>query len=74
MSNHYFVKHPKSKLDLGILRTYFRGRLFEFVTASGVFSRYSVCQVFWASFRKRKVRFEFLFEVSKDDIANKICV
>ena len=39
MSNHYFVKHPKSKLDLGILRTYFRGRLFEFVTASGVFSR-----------------------------------
>jgi len=39
MSNHYFVKHPKSKLDLGVLRTYFRGRLFEFVTASGVFSR-----------------------------------
>jgi len=39
MSNHYFVKRPKSKMDLGILRTYFRGRLFEFVTASGVFSR-----------------------------------
>jgi len=39
MSNHYFVKRPKSKPDLGILRTYFRGRLFEFVTASGVFSR-----------------------------------
>lgn len=39
MSNHYFVKHPKTKLDLGILRTYFRGRLFEFVSASGVFSR-----------------------------------
>jgi len=39
MSNHYFVKHPKSKPDLGIIRTYFRGRLFEFVTSSGVFSR-----------------------------------
>jgi len=39
MSNHYFVKRPKSKPDLGILRTYFRGRLFEFVTASGVFSK-----------------------------------
>jgi len=39
MSNHYFVKRPKSKPDLGVLRTYFRGRLFEFVTASGVFSK-----------------------------------
>jgi len=39
MSNHYFVKHPKSKPDLGIIRTYFRGRLFEFITSSGVFSR-----------------------------------
>jgi len=39
MSEHYFVKHPKSKPGLGMVRTYFRGRLFEFLTASGVFSR-----------------------------------
>jgi len=39
MSEHYFVKRPKSKPGLGVVRTYFRGRLFEFLTASGVFSR-----------------------------------
>ncbi len=39
MSNHYFVRKPKSELNLGILRTHIRGRLFEFITASGVFSR-----------------------------------
>lgn len=39
MSEHYFVRRPRSKPSLGVVRTYFRGRLFEFVTASGVFSR-----------------------------------
>lgn len=39
MSEHYFVRRPKSKLDLGVVRAYFKSRLFEFVTASGVFSR-----------------------------------
>jgi 16S rRNA (guanine1207-N2)-methyltransferase len=37
--NHYFVEHPKSELKLGIIRTYLRGRSFEFLTASGVFSK-----------------------------------
>jgi len=39
MTEHYFTEKPKSKVDLGIIRTYLRGRLFEFVTASGVFSK-----------------------------------
>jgi len=39
MSEHYFVRRPKSKPSLGVVRTYFRGRLFEFLTTSGVFSR-----------------------------------
>jgi len=39
MSEHYFTEHPKSKLNFGVVRAYFRGGLFEFVTASGVFSR-----------------------------------
>jgi len=37
--NHYFTAHPKSKAKLGIVRTYLRGRPFEFLTASGVFSK-----------------------------------
>jgi len=37
--NHYFTAHPKSKIKLGIIRTYLRGRPFEFLTASGVFSK-----------------------------------
>jgi len=37
--NHYFAAHPKSKLRFGIIRTHLRGRLFEFLTASGVFSK-----------------------------------
>ena len=44
MSEHYFTEHPKSKLNFGVVRTYFRGRLFEFVTASGVFSRTRIDQ------------------------------
>jgi len=39
MTEHYFTEKPKSKVDLGIIRTYLRDRLFEFVTASGVFSK-----------------------------------
>jgi 16S rRNA (guanine1207-N2)-methyltransferase len=39
MNEHYFARHPKSKLSLGVVSTYFRGKLFEFLTASGVFSR-----------------------------------
>ncbi|MDH5482184.1 MAG: methyltransferase [Candidatus Bathyarchaeota archaeon] len=37
--DHYFAKHPKSKLELGVIRTNLRGRTFEFLTASGVFSK-----------------------------------
>ncbi len=37
--NHYYVAHPKSKLKLGIIRTNLRGKSFEFLTASGVFSK-----------------------------------
>jgi 16S rRNA (guanine1207-N2)-methyltransferase len=37
--NHYFVAHPKSKLTPGIIRANLRGASFEFLTASGVFSR-----------------------------------
>jgi 16S rRNA G1207 methylase RsmC len=38
-ANHYFEEHPKSKLKLGIIRTNLRGIPFEFLTASGVFSK-----------------------------------
>ncbi|MDI6806140.1 MAG: class I SAM-dependent methyltransferase [Candidatus Bathyarchaeia archaeon] len=38
-SNHYFEEHPKSKLRLGIIRTSLRGIPFQFLTASGVFSK-----------------------------------
>jgi 16S rRNA G1207 methylase RsmC len=37
--NHYFVEHPKSKLKLGVIRTDLLGKPFEFLTASGVFSK-----------------------------------
>jgi 16S rRNA (guanine1207-N2)-methyltransferase len=36
---HYFAAHPKSRARFGLIRTYFRGRPFEFLTASGVFSK-----------------------------------
>ncbi|MHA2408155.1 MAG: class I SAM-dependent methyltransferase [Candidatus Ranarchaeia archaeon] len=39
INDHYFTRYPKSKPDLGVIHTYFRGRIFEFVTASGVFSK-----------------------------------
>jgi 16S rRNA (guanine1207-N2)-methyltransferase len=37
--DHYFAVHPKSKMRLGIIRTHLRGIHFEFLTASGVFSK-----------------------------------
>jgi 16S rRNA G1207 methylase RsmC len=37
--DHYFAAHPKSKLNLGIIRTNLRGKSFEFLTSSGVFSK-----------------------------------
>jgi 16S rRNA (guanine1207-N2)-methyltransferase len=37
--NHYFVEHPKSKIKLGMIRTYLCEKPFEFLTASGVFSK-----------------------------------
>lgn len=37
--NHYFAEHPKSKMRLGIIHTHLRGIHFEFLTASGVFSK-----------------------------------
>ena len=38
-SEHYFTAHPKSKPKYGIIRTNLRGRPFEFLTSSGVFSK-----------------------------------
>jgi len=38
-SNHYFTEHPKSKAQLRIVYTYLRGMQFQFLTASGVFSK-----------------------------------
>lgn len=38
-SDHYFVPRPESKLKFGIIRTYLRGKPFEFLTASSVFSK-----------------------------------
>ena len=37
--NHYFTAHPKSRAEFGIINTHLRGRPFEFLTASGVFSK-----------------------------------
>lgn len=36
---HYFAAHPKSKAKFGLIRTCLRDRHFEFLTASGVFSK-----------------------------------
>ena len=35
---HYFSEKPKTKPKYGIIRVYLRGRYFEFLTSSGVFS------------------------------------
>jgi 16S rRNA (guanine1207-N2)-methyltransferase len=36
---HYFAEYPKSRARFGLIRTYLRGRPFEFLTSSGVFSK-----------------------------------
>lgn len=37
--SHYFTQEQKSKLNLGFIHTYLRGKPFIFMTASGVFSK-----------------------------------
>jgi len=37
--DHYFAENPRSRPRFGLIRTYLRGRPFEFLTASGVFSK-----------------------------------
>lgn len=39
MTEHYYTEKPKSKPEYGLITTYFKNRLFEFITASGVFSK-----------------------------------
>jgi 16S rRNA (guanine1207-N2)-methyltransferase len=36
---HYFSEFPKSRARFGLIRTYLRGRPFEFLTSSGIFSK-----------------------------------
>jgi 16S rRNA G1207 methylase RsmC len=36
---HYFTERPKSKAQFGLIRTYLRDKPFDFMTASGVFSK-----------------------------------
>ncbi|MEM2118561.1 MAG: methyltransferase [Candidatus Bathyarchaeia archaeon] len=38
-SEHYFAEQPKSKPRLGLLHVHLHGRSFQFMTASGVFSK-----------------------------------
>lgn len=38
MSNHYFTKHPTSGKRKGLVKCILRGREFQFLTSSGVFS------------------------------------
>jgi 16S rRNA (guanine1207-N2)-methyltransferase len=38
-SEHYFTARPKSEAKLGLIRTYLRGKPFEFMTTSSVFSK-----------------------------------
>jgi 16S rRNA (guanine1207-N2)-methyltransferase len=38
-ADHYFAEHPKSTPRFGLVRAYLRGRPFEFLTESGVFSK-----------------------------------
>lgn len=38
-SEHYFARRPSSKPRFGLLKVHLRGRFFEFLTASGVFSK-----------------------------------
>jgi len=41
-TNHYFSEHPKSEPRLGLIRAHLRGRPFEFLTCSGVFSKHRI--------------------------------
>ena len=41
-TEHYFAALPKSEAKLGLIRTTLRGRSFEFLTASSVFSKKQV--------------------------------
>jgi 16S rRNA (guanine1207-N2)-methyltransferase len=36
---HYYTRRPKSKPQLGVIRTRLRGHVFEFVTSASVFSK-----------------------------------
>ena len=38
MTEHYYAEQPQSEVKFGLIRTQLRGRPFEFVTASSVFS------------------------------------
>lgn len=38
-TDHYFTERPKSKIHFGLIRTHLRGKPFDFMTASGVFSK-----------------------------------
>lgn len=38
-AEHYFTAHPKTKAKFGLISTNLRGRSFQFITASGVFSK-----------------------------------
>jgi 16S rRNA (guanine1207-N2)-methyltransferase len=38
-TEHYFTTHPESETKLGLIRVTLRGSSFEFLTASGVFSK-----------------------------------
>jgi len=38
-AEHYFTARPKSRVRLGLIRACLRGKQFEFLTASGVFSK-----------------------------------
>ncbi len=38
-SEHYYTRQPKSKPRLRLIRTHLRGRFFEFMTSTGVFSK-----------------------------------
>ena len=36
---HYYARQPRSRPNLGLIRTHLRGRFFEFLTSSSVFSK-----------------------------------
>lgn len=39
VGEHYFTRKPKSKLEIKVIRAYLRGKCFQFLTSSGVFSK-----------------------------------